>query len=119
VKAGFERMGEYVAEEVAALGATANPAEQFGATGRAYARFAVENTAYFRVMFELPKVARVDCHPPDEAEPVPPCDTDLVGLVTRASEAGLMKVGDPAQAAHIGWATMHGLASLYLSGHLA
>lgn len=119
VKVGFERLGEAMAAEVAVLGPGANPADQFRATGRAYARFAVENTAYFRVMFELPKVPRLGCEPPDEADPVPPCDSDLVALVTRAADAGFMKVGDPAQAAHIGWATMHGLASLYLSGHLA
>ncbi len=119
VKAGFVRLAEYVEQAVAALGPGANPADQFRATGRAYARFAVENTAYFRVMFELPKVPRLDCLPPEEADPLPPCDADLVTLVTRAKEAGLMKAGDPAQAAQIGWGAMHGLASLYLSGHLA
>src|SRR5690606_32277110 len=119
VKAGVMRLAEYIEQAVAELGPDANPADQFRVTGRAYARFAVENTAYFRVMFELPKVPRMDCLPPAEADPRPPCDADLVALVTRAKEAGLMKVGDPAQAALIGWGAMHGLASLYLSGHLA
>jgi len=119
VKAGFMRLAEYIERGVAELGPDANPAEQFRATGRAYARFAVENTAYFRVMFELPKVPRMDCHPPMDSGTLPPCDANLVTLVTRAKEAGLMKVGDPAQAALVGWGAMHGLVSLYLSGHLA
>ena len=118
VKAGFTRLAESIERAVAELGPDPNSAEQFRATGRAYARFAVENTAYFRLMFELPKASRPDCLPPAEAVPLPPWHTDLVTLVTRAKEAGLTNAGDPAQAALVGWAVMHGLASLYLSGHL-
>jgi AcrR family transcriptional regulator len=62
VQQGFERMNGYVAEEIAALGPrAANALDRYSAMGRAYARFALENTAYFRVMFELPKEAQLIC----------------------------------------------------------
>jgi len=118
VHAAFTRLAESIERAVAELGPDASPADRFRATGRAYARFAVENTAYFRVMFELPKAPRVD-RPPPPADRLAPWHAGLVRLVMPAKVTGSTKVGDPAQAAFIGWAAMHGLTSLYLSGHLA
>jgi len=118
-RAGATRLAAYIEEKVAELGLDANPADRFRATGRAYARFAVEHTAYFRVMFELPKVPRMNGLPAMDVDPLPPCDADLVTLVRQAKEAGLINVADPVQAALAGWGAMHGLASLYLSGRLS
>ena len=116
VKEGFERMRESVARELTALGETANAADQYGAMGLAYARFALEHPAYFRVMFELPRVARLDT----------PCRVagagagleSAVEMVRRAAEAGLIGTRDARRTALIGWGLIHGLTSLYLSGHL-
>ena len=119
VKAGFEQMREYMAMELAKLGETASGIEQYGAMGRAYARFALENTAYFRVMFELPGVARVDCPEPcHDAAGETPFD-DVVRTVERAASEGLSGVQDARRTALTGWALIHGLTSLYLSGHVA
>src|SRR5688500_7951298 len=63
IQAGFERMGEYMREELEEVGTASSPAEQYLALGRGYVRFAIENTAYFRVMFELPTVACMDSLP--------------------------------------------------------
>jgi AcrR family transcriptional regulator len=118
VHAGLERLLQSNREELARLPETADAAEQYAALGRAYARFALENTAYFRVMFELPGAAHFD----EECEP--PCvETDVgfdgvVRVIERAKAQGLMDVADPARTAVIGWGLLHGLTSLYLSGHL-
>src|SRR5690606_41775590 len=61
IREGFRRMHAVMMEELAALPETASGAEQYGATGRAYARFAVENTAFFRVMCARPTASRVYC----------------------------------------------------------
>jgi AcrR family transcriptional regulator len=119
VHAGFELMGDYVQQEVSLLGGqVADPLARFGAMGRAYVRFALENTSYFRVMFELPGVAQVDC-PAD----VEPAHSDagfarVVETLTEASAMGALGIPDPRRAAVIGWGLMHGLTSLFLSGHL-
>ena len=59
VEQGFRRMSATVQEQTAALGEGASAAERHRALGRAYARFALDNTAYFRVMFEIPGVAQL------------------------------------------------------------
>lgn len=117
IKAGFERMGEYIAEELSAAGVEANAARQHRALGRAYARFALENTAYFRVMFELPSVPHAEClecpaeHVPGSSKAL------LVDAIQRAIDAGLYRIEDAETGALIAWGLIHGLTSLYLSGH--
>ncbi len=116
---GFGQLEDYVRAELAELSETTSAADQYSAVGRAYARFALENTAYFRVMFELPAAARLECTTDGE----PPHDrSDPFGVVTllqRAAEEGLHGLGDVRRAAVIGWGLIHGLTSLYLSGHLS
>jgi AcrR family transcriptional regulator len=118
VQSGFVRMGAYMRAELAALPETATAAERYGATGRAYARFAIENTAYFRVMFELPAAAELESREcPDPAEHDVSVD-DLVNMVKQATREGSFVVRDPRRTAIMGWGIVHGLTSLYLSGHL-
>lgn len=119
---GFRRLGEVMEAELASMPAQATAIERYGATGRAYARFAVENTGYFRAMFQMPRVPALDgC---------PSVATDLtamhegskevvVSLVREAAAAGQVSVSDPERAAVVGWGLIHGLTSLYVSGHLA
>jgi AcrR family transcriptional regulator len=119
IHAGFELLGGYVDEELASVGAGANPAEQHRALGRAYARFGLENTAYFRVMFELPTVPQAHhlelC--PAECSKAPRKNL-LVDTVQRAIDAGLYRMRDAETGALIAWGVLHGITSLYLSGHL-
>lgn len=118
VRAGFGQLEDYVRAELKALPATASAADQYSAMGRAYARFALENTAYFRVMFELPAAARMDC-PEDCGEAREARDPfGVVALLQRAAAEGMAGLGDARKAAVIGWGLIHGLTSLYLSGHL-
>jgi AcrR family transcriptional regulator len=125
VLAGFERMNEYGEEEFAKLGEEVNPTEQHRAMGRAYARFALENTAYFRVMFELPSVAQAPC--PADCEEMRDEGRDaragqawesMVSNIQQAIDAGLFRMPSAERAAVISWGLIHGLTSLYLSGHL-
>jgi AcrR family transcriptional regulator len=120
IQAGFERMREYIEAELKEVGAEADPAQQHRALGRAYARFGLENTAYFRVMFELPGVAQVtgehnECRAggPNESGSL------LVETVQRAMDAGLYQIRTAEEGSLIAWGLIHGLTSLYLSGHLA
>ena len=121
IQKGFERMGEYMREELEEVGTTASAAEQYLALGRGYVRFAIENTAYFRVMFELPTVAHMDCLPPEcapGASPALPRDF-AVQTIQRAIDDGYFKMPDAQRGTLVGWGLVHGLTSLYLGGHLA
>lgn len=114
VHVAFDVMNEYMVREVSALGETADALTKYGAMGRAYARFAIEHTAYFRVMFELPAVPHEEC-PAQEA----PAGLDAVtGTVQQAADSGLIDTSDARRTAILGWGLVHGLTSLYLTGRL-
>lgn len=117
---GFKRLGASMAREIEKVGAGAGPLERYAATGRAYARFALENTGYFRAMFEMPGVAQLEsCPELPETGDVAAADFDFaVDLLRQASERGEVEVTDPGRAALVGWGLVHGLTSLYVSGHL-
>jgi AcrR family transcriptional regulator len=121
VRTGFQRLQWYMGEEVR-RSAAGDGLEEYRAMGIAYARFALENTAYFRVMFELPAVAQLECPCPDPGEGVSmtgePSFGNVAGAVERAVEGGLVQMPDAYRGAVIGWGLIHGLTSLYLSGHL-
>jgi AcrR family transcriptional regulator len=116
VHTGFELLTGQVERERARLTEGAGAAEQYSAMGRAYARFAVENPAYFRIMFELPGTAELRCHEPSEHEKVG--FDRAVEMVQGAVETGEFGAVDPARSAVVGWGVIHGLTTLYLSGHL-
>jgi AcrR family transcriptional regulator len=117
VHTGFELLDGLVKAELGKLGDTGGMAEQYGAMGRAYARFAVENPAYFRVMFELPATTELRCHEPSEHEDVG--FERAVSLVRDAVACGELGSVEPRRTAMVGWGMIHGLTTLYLSGHLA
>lgn len=118
VRTGFELMESVAVDELKRLGPAADGAEQYGALGRAYARFAVENPAYFRVMFELPGTPGGECEP-ECAATSPTGFERTVEVVRSAMDHGSMRAGDARRTALIGWGLIHGLTTLYLSGHLS
>lgn len=119
---GFRRMGEMTRAEMEKLGASASHMERFAATGRGYARFALEHTGYFRAMFKMPRVAHLEACPELPADALPEDYEESkehgVMLLRKAAEAGQVEVGDPDRAMAVAWGLIHGLTSLYLSGHL-
>lgn len=122
VEEGFRRLSEKAREETEALGPGASAAQRHRALGRAYARFALDHTAYFRVMFELPGVAQIGrdsgCMPEGRVEAASSWCT-LVETVQQAIDEGSFRLRDAQHGAVIAWGLVHGLTSLYLSGHLA
>jgi AcrR family transcriptional regulator len=119
---GFRRLGASIRAELDRQGDEASPLQQYAATGRGYAKFALENTGYFRSMFKMPRVAQLEgCpeHPGgvDEVDEV--ARVDIGELLARASAQGQVRVDDPRSASAMGWGMIHGLTSLYLSGHLS
>lgn len=122
VAEGFRRLAEASRTQLERVASRGGPAEQYRALGRAYARFALENTAYFRVMFELPTVPQVvaagDCHPCASSGD----DNDgfcmVMEAVHRAIAGGVIPLADAKRGTLISWGLIHGLTSLYLSGHL-
>jgi AcrR family transcriptional regulator len=122
IGAGFELMGAYIRAEIDALGPRSDPALQHRALGRAYARFALDNTAYFRVMFELPTLPHIGDGVKECAGArlgVPGGQHIVVDTVQRAMDAGIYQLRDAQTGAIVAWGLIHGLTSLYLSGHLS
>ncbi len=95
--------------------AQATPAERLLALGRAYVRFALEHPHAYRLMFGL---GQPD---PDGFPDLRLAELGAWSLLRRtigeAVSAGALR-GDPAVLAHIFWAGVHGLVSLYLAGKL-
>ena len=122
VEEGFRRLSDAVTEQTAALGENAGAALRHRALGRAYARFALDHTAYFRVMFEIPGVAQIGadgrCAHEQRVEAAHSW-CQVVGTVQQAIDEGSFDVRDAQHGAVIAWGLIHGLTSLYLSGHLA
>lgn len=119
---GFKRLGETVAEELARQEAGGDEhggsVSRLCATGRAYARFALENTGYFRSMFRMPGVAHMTGGPEPRHWDVDGSGAVCCPLDQTEAVAGL-DLANPGRALVVGWGLMHGLTSLYLSGHLA
>lgn len=120
---GFKRLARSMEREIEKVGGSATPLEKYAATGRAYARFALENTGYFRAMFKMPRVAQLEGCPESSPEDGPTAaharsKESAVALIRAAVEAGEMEVADAERAAVVGWSLIHGLTSLYVSGHL-
>lgn len=119
---GFKRLAESMDREVGKVEGGSG-LERFAALGRGYARFALENTGYFRSMFKMPGVAHLEGCPEGSGAELslpPEASRDRgVELLREAMESGEAAVEDPKRAALVGWGLIHGLTSLYLSGHLA
>lgn len=122
VHEGFARLNAAMQEELLACGGGATATAQYAATGRAYARFALENTGYFRVMFEIPSVAQMECPEPEDTD-TPMTEEQswgfVVSLLERAMAEQGVKLADPERRAIVGWGLVHGLTSLFVSGHLS
>lgn len=108
----FERFGSEMAQ--AAARHPTGSLERVQALGRAYVRFAVENEAYFRVIFSIAK-----------ADPRNPEDLPHGGgypllrqSIAEAMASGAMLRADPDLMAHYLWTHVHGIVTLALSCQL-
>lgn len=111
----YRRFADEQAAAITDPAALGGPAEKLEALGLAYVRFAMREPDSYRVMFELRRAPRAD-HPDLQAQGDRAWQI-MHDAVVEAVEAGLLDV-DPETAAHIFWAGVHGVVSLYLSDKL-
>jgi AcrR family transcriptional regulator len=89
---------------------------RFEACGRGYFRFALRHPAHMKMMFR-PELANPSEHPQvDEAAAA--AMNVLFECVLECQEAGTAREGDPMPLVVTSWATIHGLATLWLDGPL-
>ena len=106
----FERFGGYLRQ--AAESEPAGSLERVVALGKAYLRFALENQAYFRVMFSIgAKDARTLGELPEGGG-----YHLLREAVAEAIAAGVLRGEDPDLLSMYLWSTVHGLVTLSLCG---
>lgn len=107
--------GSFADTQQACCDADLSPLEVLAALGRAYIRFAIDNSDAYRLMFELGQ-PDPDGFPELRAAELRSW-TPLRDWMQRAVEAGLIE-GDPDVLAHVFWSGVHGIASLQLAGKL-
>jgi AcrR family transcriptional regulator len=109
VRRGFQRFGEYIEQAMRAH--PRGSLERVRAVGEAYLQFALENHAYFRVLFNL---QRPDAH---MIEDLP--EGGGYGLlrqaVVDAMESGAMRSVDPDLMVMFLWSLTHGLLMISLA----
>jgi AcrR family transcriptional regulator len=89
---------------------------RFEACGLGYFRFAMKHPAYMRLMFR-PELAEPASHVTIDAAAAGAMKL-LIECVSEGQLAGTMRKGDSLPIVMTSWATMHGLASLWLDGPL-
>ena len=109
VRMGFERFGEYLERGMAAH--PKGSLRRIRALGEAYLRFALENQAYFRVIFSI--------QPPHAHSMRDLPEGGGYHLLRRsivdAMEAGAIRHADPDLMSLYLWSSVHGLVTLVLS----
>ena len=117
---GFRRFDACLHAAVEALPPGCEPLEELRILGHAYVRFALDNTAYFRVMFDLPADAHVTVVQARRIERQDPSlRDDNWERVTRAvCRLRNIPAAEAEQVTVAAWGMLHGLVTLYLSGQL-
>lgn len=120
VHTGFELLDALVTAEVAQARESGEPLDEYGSMSRAYVRFALENPAYFRVMFELPATAELRCEGDDCVAGSGAADGlgAALRLLQRAGPAGRFPTPEMRRVTLMRWGLIHGLTTLYLAGQL-
>jgi hypothetical protein len=94
--------------------------ERLRSAGSLYARFALEQRRYYRIIFMTPcdelGYGEITQH---TAERVAPTFQFLVDRVRECLDAGAIVHGDPQALSATIWAHVHGHVSLYLLDHMA
>jgi len=90
--------------------------EQFRAMGRAYVRFALDNPACYQLMFQ--ETGILDNAKPSLKEAANAAFQELVQMLRRCQQAGVVKREELNSQAIFVWSSMHGLSSLLLAQRL-
>lgn len=95
-----------------------DPAERLNACGRNYRRFALANPQHYEAMFGggVSPAERAAAFDDDLAQHATAAFDVLVGEVSRAMDAGVLRRDDPREAASVIWSAVHGAVALELAG---
>jgi AcrR family transcriptional regulator len=112
--AGFDRLKSRL--QTIDTGAPRSSVEQLRRMGEEYVRFAVENPAHYRLMYGKEALTRQDR--PELSEAAIALFEQLVSVIQAHQKSGGIKRQDPRAQAYVAWSAMHGLASLWIEGHI-
>ncbi|MFQ5705710.1 MAG: TetR/AcrR family transcriptional regulator [Gemmatimonadales bacterium] len=112
--AGFHRLADRL--QSIGAGAPRSSVERLRRMGEEYVRFAVQNPAHYRLMYGREALARQDR--PELHEAAIALFEQLVGVIRIHQKNGGIKRQDPRAQAYVAWSAMHGLASLWIEGHI-
>lgn len=112
VAEAYRRFADQQANAIESISAAT---QRLDALGLAYVRFAMSEPDSYRIMFELRQMPRDD-HPDLQAQAQRAWQV-MHDTVVDAVSAGELDA-DPETAAHIFWAGLHGVVSLYLADKL-
>ena len=111
---GYRRLAESVLSELGRVGPCDGPTT-LAAVGRGYVRFAVSEPAHFEVMFRLDAL---EADAPELIQATDAAYSLLSATIEQCRLEGSLGDLDPMLVAVSAWATVHGLASLWISGWL-
>lgn len=95
----------------------ADPMARLVLTGEGYVRFALQNPAYYRVIF-MSDTRAISHFAAESQRRFRPTLQFLVDRVRECQDGGLLAAGEPHGLSLSIWAQCHGLVSLWLDGHL-
>jgi AcrR family transcriptional regulator len=112
--AGFDRLRSRL--QTTEAGAPRSSVERLRRMGEEYVRFALENPAHYRLMYGKEALTRED--QPELREAAIALFEQLVGVIQAHQRSGAIKRQDPRAQAYVAWSAVHGLASLWIEGHI-
>jgi len=107
---GFQRLR--IATEQALDGT--NAVQRLGAIGQAYVEFAIQNPAYYRVMFSLPRTHQEEALKNAIAQ----SSAVLLTVIQEGQATGVFRADDTDSLVQIAWAFVHGIAMLAIDHQL-
>ena len=84
--------------------------------GEEYVRFAIENPAYYRLMYGREALTRED--QPELRQAANALFEQFVDVIQAHQRSGVIKRQDPRTQAYVAWSAVHGLASLVIEGQI-
>jgi AcrR family transcriptional regulator len=112
--AGFTRLRDRL--QTVDAGAPPSGVERLRRMGEEYVRFALENPAHYRLMYSKEALTRED--QPELREAANALFEQFVGVIQAHQRSGAIKRQDPRAQAYVAWSAVHGLASLWIEGHI-
>ncbi len=111
---GFTRLRDRL--RTVDAGAPRSSLERLRRMGEEYVRFALENPAHYRLMYGKEALTREDI--PELREAGFALFEEMVAVIRAHQRSGGLKRQDPRVQTYVAWSALHGLASLWIDGHI-